>query len=225
MGIFARVSDIISANLNDLVERFESPETMLRQAIREMDAAIARTMEATARAIADERMIGHERVRHSEQSTELLACARAAVARGDESSARRSLVRRQEHEKLVAALDDQLAKVQSSTEKIRRQLDAMRVRRTEAQRMLHVLIARDRAAAARRELAVQHDDSTSDVCGLPRFDQLRKKIERREAEADALVELAGCREFEAPESDADLQVESQLQAIKADIVVGGSNDG
>ena len=61
MGIFARVSDIISANLNDMVERFESPETMLRQAIREMDAAIARTMEATARAIADERLIEHER--------------------------------------------------------------------------------------------------------------------------------------------------------------------
>jgi phage shock protein A len=224
MGIFARVSDIISANLNDMVERFESPETMLRQAIREMDAAIARTMEATARAIADERLIEHERGRHREQSTELLACARARVARGDESSARRSLVRRQEHEKLVAALEDQLAKVRSSTEKIRRQLDAMRVRRAEAQRMLHVLIARDRAAAARRELAIHHDDGTSDVRGLSRFDHLRKTIERREAEADALVELAGCGEIEAPESDGDHQVESQLRVMKAEVVASESNE-
>jgi phage shock protein A len=219
MGIFTRVSDIVSANLNDIVERFESPETMLRQAIREIDAALARTMEATARAIADERLLEHELARHRDQSAELHAAARAAVVRGDESAARRSLSRRQEQEKLVAALDDQLVNVRASTGKIRRQLDAMRVRRTEAQRTLHLLIARDRAAAAQRELAVQFDDGASDVSGLSRFDDLRKKIERREAEAEALVELAGCREIEAPESDADCQVESQLRAIKAEIVV------
>ena len=41
MGIFHRVSDIISANINDLVDRFEDPERMLRQAIREMQESIA----------------------------------------------------------------------------------------------------------------------------------------------------------------------------------------
>ena len=221
MGIFTRVSDIVSANLNDIVERFESPETMLRQAIREMDAAIARTMEATARAIADERLLEHELARHREQSAELHGCARAAVARGDESAARRSLGRRQEQEKLAAALDDQLVKVRSTTGKVRRQLDAMRARRTEAHRMLHVLIARDRAAVARRELAIQHDDCTNDVSGLARFDHLRRKIERHELETDALLELVGGSELEAPESDADRQVESQLQAIKAEIASQG----
>jgi len=53
-------------------------------------------------------------------------------------AARRSLARRQEREKLVAALDDQLAGVRASTAKVRRQLDAMRVRRADAQRSLHV---------------------------------------------------------------------------------------
>lgn len=218
MGIFRRVSDIVSANLSDVVERFESPETMLRQAIREMDAAIARTMEATARAIADERLLEHDLARHREQSAELLVSARAAVVHSDEGAARRSLARRQEHEKLAAAMNDQLVKVRSTTGKVRRQLDAMRVRRTEAQRMLHALIARDRAAAARRELAMQHDDCTNDVSGLARFDHLRRKIERRELETDALLELAACGEVEAPEIDADRQIESQLQAIKAEVV-------
>ena len=217
MGIFTRVSDIVSANLNDIVERFESPETMLCQAIREMDCAIARTMEATAKAIADERLIEHELARHREQSAVLLACARAAVIRSDESAARRALIRRQEHEKLVAALDDQLVRVRSTTGKIRRQLDAMRFRRMEAQRTLHVLIARDRAVAARRELAI-HDDCGSDVSGLSRFDRLRRKIERREAETDALIELAACGEVEIPELDSDHEVESLLQAIKDEVV-------
>jgi phage shock protein A len=218
--MFTRVSDIVSANLNDIVERFESPETMLRQAIREMDAAIAGTMESTARAIADERLLEHELERHRDQSAELHKIARAAVARGDESAARRSLARRQEQDKLAAALGDQLVNVRTTTERVRRQLDAMRVRRTEAHRMLHVLIARDRVATARRELAFQHDDCTTNVAGLSRFDRLRRKIERRELETDAILELVGGGALETSLSDADHQVESQLQAIKAEIDAG-----
>jgi len=220
MGIFTRVSDIISANLNDIVERFEDPEAMLRQAIREMDAAIARTMEATARAIADERLTEREVARHREQSAELFVGASAAVARGDDETARRLLARRQEHEKLVAALEDNLVKVRSTTGKVRRQLDVMRAGRSEAQRTLHVLIARDRAAAARRELAIGQVDCEGEVSGLSRFDQLRSKIERREAETDAFLELAAVGDVEAAESDTAHEVESQLQAIKDEIVAG-----
>ena len=135
----------------------------------------------------------------------------------DESAARRSLARRQEQETLVAALDDQLNRVRSSTGKLRRQLDAMRVRRTEAQRALNVLIARDRAAAARREFAILHDDGHCDVAGGARFDRLQKKVERREAEALALIELVAGDDVGTPESDADREIESQLQAIKAEI--------
>ena len=36
MGIFSRVSDIITANLNSLLDRAENPEAMLAQVIREM---------------------------------------------------------------------------------------------------------------------------------------------------------------------------------------------
>ena len=41
MGVFKRISDIISANLNDLTEGFEDPERMLKQAVREMEETIA----------------------------------------------------------------------------------------------------------------------------------------------------------------------------------------
>ena len=36
MGLFQRFGDIVSANLNDMVDRFEDPEKMLKQAVREM---------------------------------------------------------------------------------------------------------------------------------------------------------------------------------------------
>jgi len=67
MGIFRRVSDIVSANVSDVVDRFEAPETMLRQALREMDVAIARTMGSDRPGhLPTKRLIEHELARHRE---------------------------------------------------------------------------------------------------------------------------------------------------------------
>src|SRR4029077_12764727 len=95
--------------------------------------------------------------------------------------------------------------------------------RSEAERTLNILIARDRAATARREFANLRDERPGVVAGNVRFDQLRKRTERREAEAEALIELVGGDDDETPESDADRQIESQLQAIKGEIKTGSTN--
>ena len=49
MRVFRRVTDILSASLNDLIDKFEDPEKMLRQAIREMEESVADAMEGAAR--------------------------------------------------------------------------------------------------------------------------------------------------------------------------------
>jgi phage shock protein A len=215
MGIFKRVGDIVSANLNDMVERFESPETMLRQAIREMDAAVARQMESAARVIADKRLIENELGRSRERSAELESRAREAVGRNDDTAARRWLSQRHEHQQLIAALDDQLATVRSTGDKLRRQLDAMRVRRREAERTLHVLIARNRAATARRQMAGAREAGPTDATGFARFDRLREKVERHEAESEAFLELEAAVDLVddfVAKSNPD--VESELHEIK-----------
>ena len=58
MRLFKRISDIVSANLNDLVDRCEDPESMLNQAVREMEAAIASTFEGNTFEIVSEHIIG-----------------------------------------------------------------------------------------------------------------------------------------------------------------------
>jgi hypothetical protein len=60
MGILQRASDILSATVNDFVDRLENPEKMLRQALREMETSIARALEATAKTVASERILRAE---------------------------------------------------------------------------------------------------------------------------------------------------------------------
>ena len=218
MGVFRRVGDIVSANLNDLVERFESPELMLRQALREMDGALDRTMEATARAIADERLLEDQAARSRVQAAGCEKLARDAVRRGDDEAARRALARRRDEETLIAALEDQLAATRSLAARLRRRLDAMRARRAEVERKLHVLVARERAAAAQRQFLLTGRAAGGGESGLARFERTWRRVERREAEAEALLELSGLRDpaDTAPADDTD--IESQLQALKQEAI-------
>ena len=70
MGIFRRTADIFAANLNDLVDRFEEPERMLRHALREMEALAGATSAAVARSIATEKVLAKSRAEHLTQADE-----------------------------------------------------------------------------------------------------------------------------------------------------------
>ena len=88
MGIFKRISDIISANINELTEQFENPEKMLKQAIREMEDSIAEVTQQTAKAMAHEKTLSRELQRNRAGSEEWQQRAVKAVEAGDDALAR-----------------------------------------------------------------------------------------------------------------------------------------
>ncbi len=217
MGVFKRVGDILSASLNELVERFESPELMLRQALREMDAAIDRTLEATARAIADERLLEERIARCRAKVTTLQQSARTAVVRGDDEAARRALLICRDDEKLTALLEEQLIATQGAAARMRRRLEAMRRRRAAAERKLHIVSARQRVAEAERHFLARGFDPGDASPGFSRFERLCRRVERQEAEADALLELSGAAGSDVippVEQMETAEIESQLEALK-----------
>lgn len=222
MGIFKRISDIISANFNDLVEEYEDPEQMLRQAVREMEEAIARARPDVARAMANEKTISKELASNKAQCQSWDGRARSAVESGDDALARKALERKKEYEKIVAALQDQQIAAQEASQMLRRQLEAMEAKLNDAQRRLSTLVARNRAANIRSKMAtadvaVRLDDDDA----FSKFDRLSRKVEMAEAEAEAMAELArGSKQarepepsqVEAPSSDQD--IDAELAALK-----------
>src|SRR4051812_35153100 len=107
MPLFRRVGDIVAANLNDLVDRFENPEVMLRQAIREMEAMIEDATGAAARAVAGERLLSKDLADQERRALSRKVAAEDAVARGDDDRARRAIVEALEHEASVRNLAEQ----------------------------------------------------------------------------------------------------------------------
>ena len=59
-NLFKRISDVIAANLNDLVDRVEDPERMIKQLIREMEENISSAREGVIDAVASEKQLAKE---------------------------------------------------------------------------------------------------------------------------------------------------------------------
>jgi phage shock protein A len=224
MGVFKRISDIISANMNDLTEQFEDPEKMLKQAIREMEDSISEVTGQTAKAMANEKTLARELERNKAQRDQWLSRAEKAVESGDDDLARKALARKNESAKLVAALDDQLESARDASGTLKRQLAAMKAKLAEAKRNLATLSARKRAADFRKKVDSQAAGLTTDVddSAFAKFDRLKAKVEQAEAEAEAIAELRGMAAGGKTEDvgeiddipDEELDVSVELEELK-----------
>ncbi len=215
MGLFKRVGDVISANLNDLVQQCENPEKMLRQAVREMEAALGRLMDGAARAIAHERLLARQIEYEHGRVGRHFQAADAAVRRGDDEAARRSLHHKLRHELLAESLGEQLASAAALGEKLRGQVAAMRLKLAETRRKLVDLTARSRAAEARRKFAATARVGQGCGAALSTFERISSSVEQTEAETDALFDLLGeADERDAPDDAFEDRVQVELAALK-----------
>jgi phage shock protein A len=220
MGVFKRISDIISANLNELTEQFEDPEKMLKQAVREMEASIAEVTGQTAKAMANDKTLARELERNRAQRDQWQDRAEKAVEDGNDELARKALARRNENEKVVAALEDELEAAKEASGTLKRQLAAMKAKLAEAKRNLATLSARKRAADFRIKLDAQAAGLTTEVdeSAFAKFDRLKSKVEQAEAEAEALAELRSEQAGAAPEDievpEEELDVAAELAELK-----------
>ena len=185
MGIFKRISDIISANLNDLTEGFENPERMLRQAVREMEETIAEVTNQTAKAMANETTLARELERNRAQRQQWQGRAEKAVEEGDDELARKAIIRKNEHEQLVEALNDQLKACPGCQCESPPPIGGgMKAKLAEGRRNLATLSSRKRAADFRKKMESQAAGVASEVddSAFAKFDRMKAKVEQAEAE-------------------------------------------
>jgi phage shock protein A len=219
MGLFQRVTDILSASVNELIDEYEDPELLLKQAVREMEQSIRSALEHAVKVVAHEKVLARQLA-----DAESAACvwrqrAEAAVRRGDDCVARDALRHKRDRDSVAAALAKQLAEASEAGQALRRQIESMRLRVDDAKRKLAVLAARQRAAEARRRLLREFGNQPLGENAFQKFDRMCRKVAQTEAEADAWAELSGdaaaIAELPNASDDASNDVEAELRELKA----------
>lgn len=217
MRLIKRVNAILTAQLNEIVDTFENPVQLLKQAIREMEAALEQAVESTAKAIAAEKCLRNELADCRAQTQIWRDRAVRFVRVNDDANARQALARKVEKEKLADSLSRQLVQSEETNSRLRRQLDALRSRLAEARRHLASLVARQRAAEARRQFVRALGQFDGDLQAFRRFDTLSQRVDETEAEVDAQNELCGVN---LDDAGLDLEIEADLEILKRQHAAG-----
>ncbi len=215
MGIFTRFRDIISSNINAMLDRAEDPEKMIKLMIREMEDTLVEIKAACAGSMAEKKKVARrqEEVQARERLWE--ERARLAVEKGRDDLAREALIEKRRFagmaQKLDADLIDHEGLINQYQDDIR-QLEEKLHKAREKQRLLvqrHIHATHTRQA---REEIRRADNYES----MAKFDDLEQRIERMEAEAD-LVHFGRKPNLEDAFDGlvADEDIERELAAIKA----------
>lgn len=230
MGIFKRLSDIMTANVNDMLDRAEDPEKMMKQIIREMDEAIQGAKRNVAQAIAGEKKLGKELETNKRLRDEWHKKAQEAVALDREDLARKALTRKKEHESVIAGLEPQHVEAEKTAENLRKTLGALQAKLADAKRRQTVLIARKKTAEA--QMAAQNGLSRargkSKAESFAKFERFEEQVNDMEAEASALEDVNQAdtvvdEEFEKLGKEDDIELE--LQKMKQQAKEGGKAEG
>ncbi|NCD35150.1 MAG: phage shock protein PspA [Spartobacteria bacterium] len=214
MGVFTRFKDIISSNINSMLDRAEEPEKMIRLMIQEMEETLVELKAACAGLMADQKRI----IRDREQVHSRLALwenrAKLAVEKGREDLAREALVEKLNAQRQEEGLDQELQRFDVLIEQAREDIDQLEDKLTSAKERQRSLAKRHIRADQRKKARVNMSRSQSaDV--LMRFDQFEQRVERMEAEA----ELAAPRqnrnlEEEFARLEGGDEIEAELAALR-----------
>src|SRR5260221_14242390 len=128
MRLLNRLSDILSANLYELIERYEDPELLLKQAVREMDESIRAALENAVKVVAHEKILARQLADEESAVSLWRQRAGAAVHRGEDQVAREALRHKHDREVVSAPAAKQLEEATQVRQTLRRQIDTMRRR-------------------------------------------------------------------------------------------------
>jgi len=104
MALLERVSTLVRANLNDLIDKAEEPEKMIKQVILDMNNQLLQVKTQVAIAIADQHLLEKKKIENDDKIKEWMRKAELAVDKKQDDLARAALLRVESYRDMSANL-------------------------------------------------------------------------------------------------------------------------
>jgi phage shock protein A len=214
MGILDRVSTLMRANINDMIDRAEDPEKVVKQLIVDMNNQLLQVKTQVAAAIADEKMLYQRYQDNEAKAADWQQRAELAVEKGQDDLAREALSRRNAFSQTAVGFKTQYDQQEVQVEQLKQALQQLEGKIQDATTKQDLLIARSRRAKAETKIRTTLSglDQSS---ALASFQRIEEKVNQQEARAQALGELDTDtmeHRFQLLQEESD--VDRQLAALK-----------
>jgi len=146
MSLLDRVSTLLRANLNDMVDKAEDPEKMLKQIVLDMENQLMQVKTQVAIAIAGQHLLEKKRAEHEQQGTEWRRKAELAVQKGHDDLARAALERALSHDQLMQGFTTQAEDQKHEADNLRQALRKLDQKLSETRAHCEMLVAEHKRA-------------------------------------------------------------------------------
>ncbi len=189
MALLERVATLVRANLNDLVDKAEQPEKMIKQVILDMQNQLLQVKTQVAIAIADQHLLMKKQKENEQTFADWVRRAELAVDKGQDDLARAALERSMTAKNMGESFAEQVADQTAQVENLKTALRKLELKLQEARNKSDVLIAQHRRARTLERASDAHMEMNGES-KVAAFERVKNRVQRDEAVSQAKAGMA-----------------------------------
>lgn len=220
--LFSRGGRVARGQANKGMDQIEDAtfEATVKQTVRDMRSELAKTISASAEAMANHNRLEAEYAKYAQQAQDWLGRANQALDAGNEDLAKKALAKKAEADQQVASMKTGVDAARAASESLKQRVSDLKRRIDEAERTASTLVARRNAAVAQRKVAQALSGAAEADNAFAALKSFEENVSKEEAKAKAFDQLASTgnedKVLEAEFAELGGQsVDSELAALKA----------
>jgi len=183
-----RVATLVRANLNDLLDKAEDPEKMIKQIIVDMENQLLQVKTQVAISIADQHVLEKKQKENEEADQQWMRRSELAIDKSDDALARAAIERALSYRNTAVSFRQQVDDQKIQVDTLRQALIRLQQKLDEAKAKSDMLIAQHRRSRAMGK-ANDAGRSIGDGSKAAAFDRMKNKVQHTEARTQASSEL------------------------------------
>ena len=199
--------------LNDILDRAEDPEKMLKQIVLDMENQLMQVKTQVAISLADLHLLERRRDENSKKGEEWMRKAELAVTKQQDDLARVAIERSLGSDKLATSFAEQIADQKAQVENLKSALLKLEGKLSEARAKSELLLAKHRRARAANHVADAHSNFEGRSVAPAWGDRMNDKVNRAEAFGQARAELLGESEGSVEARFAALEKHEEVERL------------
>lgn len=223
MGIIQRFSDIMSANINALLDKAEDPAKMIDQYLRNLQDDLEKVKDETAAVMAEEKRCERELKECNAEIAKLQAYAEKAVLAGNDNDAKQFLVKKSALTEKQAGLQQAYEAAAANSSKMKQMYDKLCSDISTLNARKDAIKAKVAVAKTQEKINKIGSSIQGAAADLSAFDRMEAKANQMLDKANAMAELNASAATESGVDDLmgkydaqpSVAVEDELAALKA----------
>ncbi len=215
MGAFSRISNVVRAEVDDVLNKIEDPKKMVRQMVLDMEDALNDAVVAVAQAMANEKLLARRIAQKREESALWARKAEDAMDAGEEELARKALFQKVAIDEAVSTLQEARAEAEEMTATLKQRLAELKAKLASAR-------ARQSTLAIRRQVAQEMQQDAR----IEAYDRFVRDVAREEATAEIYAEMADDAQLQEAfdQLERKQRVKAEMQALKEKVKQSADRD-